>query len=151
MWRPAQYCHRATPMLTQAKMYGVYVVPRIEVQLAGTFRSTTGNDINAALAASNQYLTANSTLGRALSGGAANLTVGLLSPNSTFVERRNELDLRFGKILRAGKSRSIVSLDIYNALNTDAVVNLNQNYAVWMRPTEILNARLAKFSVQFDF
>ena len=64
---------------------------------------------------------------------------------------RNELDLRFGKILRAGKSRSIVSLDIYNALNTDALVNVNQNFAAWMRPTEILNARLAKFSVQFDF
>ncbi|PYR81838.1 MAG: hypothetical protein DMF87_03790 [Acidobacteria bacterium] len=151
MWRPAQYCHRTSPMLTQFKGYGVYTVPRIELQLAGTFRSTPGNDINAAFAASNQYLTANSTLGRALSGGAANLTVGLLSPNGTFVDRRNELDLRFGKILHGGKSRSIVSLDIYNALNTDALVNVNQNFAAWMRPTEILNARLAKFSVQFDF
>jgi len=28
---------------------------------------------------------------------------------------------------------------------------VNQNFAAWMRPTEILNARLAKFSVQFDF
>jgi hypothetical protein len=151
MWRPAQYCHRASPMLTQEKMYGVYTVPRIDVQLAGTFRSTPGNDINAAYAANNQYLSANSTLGRPLSGGTANLTVGLLSPNSLFVDRRNELDLRFGKILRAGKSRSIVSLDIYNALNTDALINVNQNFAAWMRPTEILNARLAKFSVQFDF
>jgi len=151
MWRPAQYCHRASPMLTQVKTYGVYTVPRIEVQLAGTFRSTPGNDINAAFAANNQYLTANSTLGRPLSGGTANLTVGLLAPIGRFVDRRNELDLRFGKILRAGKSRSVVSLDIYNALNTDALVNVNQNFAAWLRPTEILNARLAKFSVQFDF
>ena len=81
MWRPAQYCHRASPMLTQFKGYDVYTVPRIEVQLAGTFRSTPGNDINAAFAASNQFLATNSTLGRPLSGGAANLTVGLLSPN----------------------------------------------------------------------
>jgi len=151
MWRPAQYCHRASPMLTQVKTYGVYTVPRIEVQLAGTFRSTPGNDINAAFAANNQYLAANSTLGRPLSGGAANLTVGLLAPIGRFVDRRNELDLRFGKILRAGKSRSVVSLDIYNALNTDALINVNQNFAAWLRPTEILNARLAKFSVQFDF
>jgi hypothetical protein len=151
MWRPAQYCHRASPMLTQVKMYGVYTVPRIDVQLAGTFRSTPGNEINAAFAASNQFLAASSTLGRPLAGGSANVTVGLLSPNSVFVDRRNELDLRFGKILRAGKSRSIVSLDIYNALNTDALINVNQNFAAWMRPTEILNARLAKFSIQFDF
>jgi hypothetical protein len=151
MWRPAQYCHRASPMLTQAKMYGVYTVPRIDVQVAGTFRSTPGNEINAAFAANNPFLAANSTLGRPLSGGAANITVGLLSPNNRFVDRRNELDLRFGKILRAGKSRSIVSLDIYNALNTDALINVNQNFAAWLRPTEILNARIAKFSIQFDF
>jgi hypothetical protein len=65
--------------------------------------------------------------------------------------RRNELDFRIGKILRAGRSRSVVSLDIYNALNTDAIVNLNQTFGAWLRPTEILNPRLAKISVQFDF
>jgi hypothetical protein len=64
--------------------------------------------------------------------------------------RRNELDFRIGKILLAGRSRSVVSLDIYNALNTDAIVNLNQNFGAWLRPTEILNPRLAKISVQFD-
>src|SRR5207244_13489633 len=108
-------------------------------------------EINAALAPSTQYPAANATLGRPLAGGAANMTGGLLSPNGEFVDRRNELDLRFGKILRAGKSRTVVSLDIYNALNTDALINVNQNFAAWLRPTEILNARLAKFSVQFGF
>ena len=151
MWRPTQYCHRATPMQTQVKMYGVYAIPRVGVQIAGTFRSTPGAEINAAFVASNAYLTSSSTLGRPLAGGAANMTVGLLAPNSRFVDRRNELDLRFGKILRAGKSRSIVSLDVYNALNTDALINVNQSFAIWMRPTEILNARLLKLSVQFDF
>ena len=121
------------------------------MQIAGSFRSTPGNEINAALAANNQLLASNSTLGRPLSGGAANITVGLLSPNSRFVDRRNELDLRFGKILRTGKARTVVSLDIYNALNTDALINVNQNFAAWLRPTEILNARLANFSVAFDF
>jgi len=151
MSRPAEYCHRQTPMLTQVKLYGVYMVPKVEVQLAGTFRSTPGNEINAAYVATNQYLATNSTLGRPLSGASPNVTIGLLRPSTDFLERRNELDLRFGKVLRAGKSRSIVSLDIYNALNTDALVNVNQSFAVWMRPTEILNARLAKISVQFDF
>jgi hypothetical protein len=79
------------------------------------------------------------------------VTIGLLRPSTEFLERRNEVDLRFGKVLRAGKSRSVVSLDIYNALNTDALINVNQSFAVWMRPTEILNARLAKFSIRFDF
>jgi hypothetical protein len=42
-------------------------------------------------------------------------------------------------------------VDLYNALNTDALLNVNQNFAVWMRPTQILNARMVKFSVQFDY
>ena len=151
MTRPAQYCHRQTPMLTQVKLYGVYTIPKVEVELAGTLRSTPGNEINAAFVATNPYLAANSTLGRALSGSAPNMTIGLLQPSTQFLERRNELDFRFGKVLRSGKSRSVVSLDIYNALNTDALINVNQSYAVWMRPTEILNARLAKVSIRFDF
>jgi hypothetical protein len=151
MTRPAQYCHRQTPMLTQFKLYGVYTIPKVELELAGTLRSMPGNEINAAFVATNPYLAASSTLGRALSGSAPNMTIGLLRPNSEFLERRNELDLRFGKVLRAGKSRSVVSLDIYNALNTDALINVNQSFAVWMRPTEILNARLAKISIRFDF
>ena len=151
MTRPAQYCHRRTPMLTQVKLYGVYTIPKVDVELAGTLRSTPGNEINAAFVATNPYLATSSTLGRALSGSAPNMTIGLLRPSTEYLERRNELDLRFGKVLRTGKSRSIVSLDIYNALNTDALINVNQSFAVWMRPTEILNARLAKFSIRFDF
>ncbi len=60
-------------------------------------------------------------------------------------------NIRFGKVLRAGRSRTVVSMDIFNALNIDTVVNANQNFAVWQRPTQILNARVVKFSVQFDY
>jgi hypothetical protein len=150
-WRPAQYCHREEPMLTQVKLYGVYIVPKVDVQLSGSFRSVPGTDINANFVASNAYLAANSTLRRALSGGAANMTVQLLEPNSRYNERRNELDLRFGKVLRAGRHRSVLSVDLYNALNVNPIIAVNQAFASWLRPTEILNARVVKFSVQYDF
>ena len=107
--------------------------------------------IRAAFNASNAYLAANSTLGRPLAGGAANITIDLVEPYTVFLERRNELDMRFGKLLRAGRSRSIVSVDVYNMFNIDTVVNANQNFAVWQRPTQILNGRTVKFSVQFDY
>ena len=150
-WRPAEFCGRETPWLTQVKGYAVYTVPRIDVQLSGTFRSVPGETRRAVFNASNAYLAANSTLGRPLAGGAPNISIDIVGPNSLFVDRRNELDLRFGKILRAGRSRSVVSLDIFNALNSDAVLTENYNYAVWQRPTSILNARVLKISVQFDF
>jgi hypothetical protein len=150
-WRPAQWCHRETPWLTQVKGYAVYTLPRVDVQVSGTLRNVTGEPIRAVFNASNAYLAANSTLGRPLAGGAANLPIDIVEPNTVFLDRRNEVDLRFGKMLRRGRTRTVLSVDLFNALNTDAVVNANQNFAVWQRPTQILNARLVKFSVQFDY
>jgi hypothetical protein len=159
-WRPAQFCHRESPFLTQFKMYGVYIVPKVDVQISGTFRSIPGqtpqvppnNDVNVGFTATNAFLATNSTLGRPLSGGTPNLTLQLLEPYTLYLDRRNELDLRFGKVLRMrGTAKVVVSLDLFNALNSNAIVNTNQSFAAFLRPTEILNARVAKFSVNFDF
>jgi len=63
------------------------------------------------------------------------------------------LDVRLAKRVNLGGPARSVELraDIYNALNTDAIVNVNQNFGAWLLPTEVLNPRLAKVSVQFDF
>jgi hypothetical protein len=153
VWTPAQYCHQESSFLTQMKLFGVYEVPRVGVQVAGSYRTLPGDAVNANFVASNAYLAANSTLGRALSGGIPNMTVSIVPPEltTTFLRRRHELDLRFGKVLRAGRTRSVISVDIYNALNSDAPLTTNQTYTVWLAPTEILNARMAKISMQFDF
>jgi hypothetical protein len=162
-WRAAQYCRRESPFLTQFKLYGVYVIPKVEVQISGSFRNTPGQiivgqtppntDVNAGFVATNAYLGANSTLGRPLSGGTPNVTLQLVEPQSKFLDQRNELDLRFGKVLRMGSGgmRAIVSLDLYNALNSNATINVNQSFASYLAPTEILNPRVAKISVNFDF
>jgi len=160
-WRAAEFCHRESPFLTQFKAYGVYVVPKIEVQVAGSFRSLPGqigppavppnNDVNVVLTATNAFLATNSTLGRTLAGNAASINLQLLEPYTTYLDRRNEIDLRFGKIVRFAKQRAVLSVDIFNALNSNARITVNQSFAVYPRPTEILNARLVKFSVNYDF
>ena len=149
--RPAGFCHREQPMLTGAKALAIYIVPKIDVQVSGSFRSTPGTALTAGFTATNAYLAANSTLGRPLSGTAANVVIGIEELNKMYTERRNELDMRIGKVLRFGKTRTVLSMDIYNALNSDAMINQNQAYATWLAPTEILNARLLKFSVAFDY
>ena len=149
--RPLGYCHRQEPFLTQVKGYGVYTLPVVDVQLSGTFRSVPGTDINANFTANNAYLAANSTLGRPIAGGGSNISIALLSPDTKYTDRRNEFDLRIGKVLRLGRARSVVSLDIFNALNSDAIITVNESYAAWLRPTQILNARLMKISMQVDF
>jgi hypothetical protein len=155
-WRPAQFCHEESPFQTQMKMYGVYTVPKVDVQVAGTFRSTPGTPTNANLVATNAILASNSTLGRPLSGGEANMTIGVISPDqqNDLIDRRQELDVRIGKVLRFGRARSVISLDIFNALNSDAPVTINQTLSTWLtmpRPTEILNPRLMKVSFQVEF
>jgi len=54
-------------------------------------------------------------------------------------------------VLRYNRSRTTVSLDLYNAFNANPVLSLNNNFAAWQVPTSILTARFAKVSVQMDF
>jgi hypothetical protein len=47
-----------------------------------------------------------------------------------------------------------VSLDLFNALNTDAVRTYNQTFIPggnWLVPTGVLTARTTKITVQYDF
>jgi hypothetical protein len=138
-------------MLTGVKALAMYIIPKVDVQVSGSFRSTPGTTLSVGYTATNAILASTSTLGRALAGNAQNIVIGIEEPNATFTERRNELDMRIGKVLRYGRTRSVVSLDIYNALNSDAMIVQNQAYASYLRPVEILNARLLKVSWNFDF
>jgi hypothetical protein len=55
------------------------------------------------------------------------------------------------KILRFGRTRSAVSLDVYNLFNRNPVQVYNLNYASWLQPQRTLQARFIKLGVQFDF
>ena len=53
--------------------------------------------------------------------------------------------------LRFGKTRTGVNFDLANILNANPALTQNNNFASWQVPTGIMDARLAKFSLQFDF
>ena len=143
------YCHVDTPFLTQVKALGSYLVPRVKVQISGTFQSLPGPVILANYTAPNSIIAP--SLGRNLSGNAVNATVSLVAPNTLYGERVNQLDLRFGKPLTSGRTRTTLSVDLYNALNASSVLSQNNNFAAWQVPTAILPARFVKISLQFDF
>jgi hypothetical protein len=142
-------CHVQTPFLTQVKLLGTYPVPKVGVNVAATFQSLPGPLIAANFVATTALV--QPSLGRPLSGGAANTTVNLVTPGTLYGERLNELDLRLAKNLRFGNNRFTVNLDVYNVFNGNAIRTVNANYASWLTPTAILDPRLFKISAQWDF
>jgi hypothetical protein len=147
---PLEYCHAATNWLTQVKFLGSYTVPRVDVLVSGTVQSLPGPEIQANYALPTAV--AARTLGRPLSGGAANVTVNLLRPGTQYGDRVNQVDLRIGKLLHLARMRETVSIDLYNALNVNATLAQNNTFGTaWLRPTQIMPPRFAKVSLQLDF
>jgi hypothetical protein len=143
------YCHVREAFLTQVKALASYDVPKVGVLLSATLQSLPGSEIAANYTASNAQVAP--SLGRNLSGGAANVTVNLVAPGTMYTDRSNELDIRAAKIFRLNRTRTTLNFDLYNALNSDVVLAVNNSYAAWLRPTSILAARLFKISAKFDF
>ena len=124
-------------------------MPKVDVQIAATFRSLPGANIVSNYVATNAVM--QPSLGRPLSGGAANATVNLVEPGTMFSEQTNLLDLRFSKILRFGGYRTSLNLDLANAFNSSGITSVNNNYAAWQVPTGIHQARHREDQRQFDF
>ena len=68
------------------------------------------------------------SLGRAPSGNVPNVTVNLIEPGSLYGDRINQLDFRFAKNFRFGGKRTMVALDLYNALNANPVLTYNNSF-----------------------
>ena len=124
--------------------------PKVDVQMSGTWSSSPGDSPRGELHG-DQRRRASPSLGRNLSAG--NVTVNLIEPQTFFADRRNNFDFRVAKILRFGRTRTQVGLDVYNLTNTDVVTTYNQTFTStsWLTPTAIQPARYVKVSAQFDF
>ena len=82
------------------------------------------------------------------------VTVNLIEPGTLFGDRINQFDMRFAKILRFGRTRANVGVDLYNVANAAPVLSYNQTFVAngaWLAPTSVLQPRFVKFSAQIDF
>ena len=156
----APYCHQDTNWLTQVKLLASYQVPVVDLQVSGTFQSVPGVAISGNYNA--PFAVYGPSLGRVVSGGNANSTVqvNLVAPGTEYGDRIQQLDLRIGRVLNVGRTRSTVNVDVYNAFNANPVLGVNNTYnaapvaalsSAWQAPQSILTARFVKFSVNFTF
>jgi hypothetical protein len=131
------------------KLLGSYTIPQVAVQISAALQSIPGPELNAFYTATNAQIAP--SLGRSLSGGVANVSVNLVAPGTLYGERLNQLDVRFARPVRLGRTKTTFQFDLYNALNVDAVTGVNTSYASWLRPQAVILGRFAKVGVQLDF
>jgi hypothetical protein len=146
------YCRVAYGVLTQLRGLAAYLVPRAGLLLSTTVQSKPGAMLAANYAASNAEVIP--SLGRSLSGNAPNVTVNLVAPGTMYGDRINQLDFRAAKILKFGGSRTMLAVDVYNALNSSAVLSYNSIFVpggTWLQPLTILTPRFFRLTAELDF
>jgi Carboxypeptidase regulatory-like domain len=163
---PQAFCHRESGWQTNLKGLATYNVPKIDMLISGTFRSLPypGNEFpnvaTQSLGGQALLLFAETSLGRPFAGG--NIPVqffNIVEPGAMYGDRLNNVDLRFGKNLRYGRTRTLIALDIFNVTNSNTTDVYQRAYsptllrpgAQFLNPLSITQARLFKISAQIDF
>jgi hypothetical protein len=62
--------------------------------------------------------------------------------------------MRAAKILKRGRLRTVIAIDLYNALNSSAVLTYNTTFVPngpWLQPLSILTPRFLKLTAEIDF
>ena len=146
------YCHVAYGVLTQFRGLATYIIPKVDVQVSGVMQSKPGPLLAANYAVPNAVIT--QALGRGPAGDPANITINLIEPGTLYGNRVNQLDFRAAKILTFGSTKTMVGVDLFNALNSGAILTYNNNFVpggTWLQPISILSGRMVKFSAEFTF
>ncbi|HVH28733.1 MAG TPA: carboxypeptidase regulatory-like domain-containing protein [Vicinamibacterales bacterium] len=147
------YCRIEEPYRTDFRGLATYTIPKVDVQFSGTWISAPGDSLAANYVVTNAVANAGPVpLGRNLTSGAN--TVSLIAPHTLYADRRNNIDFRIAKILRYGRTRSQIGLDVFNVTNTDVATGLNEQFipgGAWLTPTTIQPARFARISASIDF
>ena len=141
-------------------------MPKVDVLVSGIFRSQANAQPGADPGTNGASRTATyrmnaaqflAATGRPLATGLATQDVNLVLPGEVYGDRINVVDMRFAKVLRFGKTKANVGMDLYNRCNSntpttyETVYDPATNGARWMQPTAVLLPRFMRFNVQVDF
>jgi carboxypeptidase family protein len=160
----ASQCRQTEPWLWAWRGLASYTVPKIDVQISAIMRSqpnvqATNDPASNGLAQNATFFQTNAAvqaaLGRPIAGGAPTVALDLAKPGEVYPDRLNTVDMRFTKIVRLGRVRTNVGVDLYNLFNTNTGISFNPNFgadgSTWLRPNNILNPRYVRFNATVDF
>jgi len=140
-----RYCDQSEfdiPLRHDFKFNGSYPLP-FGFQVGATLQSYAGGPLMV-----NWNVPANLFPG----GRTQSVTVNLVPPGSKYLDRWNQLDLSFRKVFQFGRFKIDGALDMYNALNSNVVLQENQNFGSSLgQPQQVLQGRLLRISNQIKF
>jgi hypothetical protein len=161
-----RYCDQRDldiPYLVQFKLAGSYSLPW-QIQVSGTWQGYPGVPSGTARqdvlysAALNRVedpsLNVNYIVDRTVvpSLTPASVTVPLIAPGSSYLDRWNQVDVRLARkfVIRGVQAQG--QFDIFNVLNANSVLGEVETYGTSLhRPTAILQGRLFAAGVQVSF
>src|SRR5687768_5198535 len=123
--RPLERCEQNNGWRTSIQGLAAYTIPRIDVQISGTFQNLPGLQLaanaNICAGASIPGLCAagDTTLGRGFSGGPVRV-INSVNAGEVFFERLNQIELRLSKIVRMSGARTRINFDFYNVMNANS-------------------------------
>jgi hypothetical protein len=153
---PAE-CRDEDPWETTVRGLGSYTIPKVDVLVSATVRSQPPLQVNATWRIPNT--TIRDLLGflppSLLSTGNTDLDI-VDSEHRLFGEgRRTQVDMRFAKVLRFGRSRTDVGVDLYNLLNTNYVTGYDDTFTVgsdtFYTPETIYAPRFVRLNFTVNF
>jgi hypothetical protein len=154
-------CLDRNPFQTTVRGLASYTVPKIDVLISGTVRSQPPIEIDASWSVPN-------TVVRDLLGGtlpttlqpAGNSTVTITdNAHRVFADnRRTQVDMRFAKIVRLGRTRADIGVDLWNVFNTNYATDYEDGYEFgapnggdWANPSAIYPPRFVRLNFAVDF
>jgi len=156
-------CRQVAPWETTVRGLGSYTIPKVDVVVSATVRSQSPLQLAA------NWQVPNTTI-RTLLGG--NLPPGLnATGNSTidltdsdhliFAEgRRTQVDMRFAKVVRFGRTRTDIGVDLWNLFNTNYATTYQGTYTTvagqplggtWGNPSAIYPPRFVRLNFTVNF
>ena len=156
-------CNNEEPFQTKIRGLASYTIPKVDVLVSATVRSTANSLVNANWQIPNSVV--QSALGHLPPGATATGTTTIAltdNENRLYVgDRRTTVDMRFAKVLRFNRTRTDIGVDLNNMLNTNYPTSYNGTYIYttdntprpggFLAPTAIYNPRFVRLNFTVNF
>jgi hypothetical protein len=161
-------CRDVEPFQTTLRGLATYTIPRIDVLVSGTMRSQPGLLRTATWNVPNSVV--QNLLGRLPVGSNINGTTAVQLVRTALVpadhrlyadNRRAQIDTRLAKVLRFGRTRTDIGVDIGNLLNTNYATTYDNTYqysdgnvlmgGTWNNPTAVYTPRFVRWNLTVNF